>query len=141
MLQDEQEALNFLLEQEFGMEHQAFYVGFFSTWHKADKQYAPNGSNYHDHLCSCPGCNYDGPDPTEAEIQEMEKAMQESIRVPYEEIEATTWHVLPMDVPFCNDLACPCHCLEMMIAFIEQPLIEGLLTGIEALRLWRGKQV
>ncbi len=28
------------------------------------KAYAPNGSNYHDHLCRCPGCDYDGPEPT-----------------------------------------------------------------------------
>jgi len=24
--------------------------------------YAPNGSNYHDHLCRCPGCNPQPPD-------------------------------------------------------------------------------
>ena len=33
--------------------------------------YAPRYSNYHDHRCSCLGCNYDGPDPTEEEIQQM----------------------------------------------------------------------
>lgn len=76
------------------MEHQAFYEAEMSgdnwfvhhpevTRYILDKEaearikYAPNGSNYHDHLCNCPGCNYDGPEPTEAEIQEMEAAMQE----------------------------------------------------------------
>ncbi len=33
--------------------------------------YQPNGSNYHDHLCNCPGCNYDGPEPTDQEVLEM----------------------------------------------------------------------
>ncbi len=43
--------------------------------------------------------------------------------------------------PFCEDKTCPCHCLEAMTEFIEHPILEGLLTGDEAARLWRGEQV
>jgi len=64
LLRDEEESILFLIGEEFGMNS----IG-----------YLPNGSNYHDqrhdHLCNCPGCNYDGPDPTDAEIQEWEQAM------------------------------------------------------------------
>ena len=43
--------------------------------------------------------------------------------------------------PFCEDKTCPCHRLEAMTEFIEHPILEGLLTGDEAARLWRGEQV
>ena len=42
-------------------------------------QYEPNGSNYHDHLCTCPGCNPQPPDPSEEEIAGYEFA--QAIRV------------------------------------------------------------
>ena len=40
-------------------------------------EHAPNGSNYHDHLCNCPGCDPQPPDPSEEEIAgyEMMKAI------------------------------------------------------------------
>jgi len=41
----------------------------------SNPQYAPNGSNYHDHLCTCPGCNPQPPDPTPAEITQYEARM------------------------------------------------------------------
>src|SRR5258708_1634581 len=43
--------------------------------------------------------------------------------------------------PFCEDKTCPCHCLEMMTEYIEHPILEGLLTGDEAARLWLGEQL
>jgi hypothetical protein len=43
MLQDEQELWRLLLEEgEFSMNHSFDYAGFFTTWHKADKQYGIN---------------------------------------------------------------------------------------------------
>jgi len=35
-------------------------------------QYVPQGSNYHDHLCTCPGCDPQPPDPTPEEIAQYE---------------------------------------------------------------------
>ena len=31
--------------------------------------YAPHGSNYHDHLCLCPGCNPQLPDEEEYRVE------------------------------------------------------------------------
>ncbi len=44
--------------------------------------------------------------------------------------------------PFCVDNACPCHSdTEMIQERIKQPLRDGLLTSIEALRIYYGQQV
>ena len=36
-------------------------------------KYAPHGSNYHDHVCLCPGCN---PQPPDEEMVEVERAQR-----------------------------------------------------------------
>lgn len=63
-------------EEAVGMSEAAFskvitdYV--FDSIAKEEKEgslgYEPRNGNYHDHMCDCPGCNYDG----EYEIQEKE---------------------------------------------------------------------
>ena len=49
--------------------------------------YQPNGSNYHDHPCNCPGCNSDGPEPI---VIECDVIIHTEGR------------------PFCNQADCPC---------------------------------
>ena len=47
--------------------------------------------------------------------------------------------------PFCADERCPCHDTatngELFAEYIEQPVMDGLLTASEALRLYWGEQV
>ena len=94
------------------MEHQEFYVGLFSTWHKADKEYGMQESIV------------------------IECDMQESIVIECDTIEHTEVF------PFCSDMDCPCHSdRELIDTHIYQPMQAGTMTVIEANRLWRGKQV
>lgn len=116
--------------------------------------YQPRNSNYHDHLCDCPGCNPGDPDPTDEEVavwtwQELqavplyiERYAQDDRWVP----------VIPVDfiihddaTPFCDDARCDCHNLALngqtFIECIEQPIRDGLLTTAEGLRLYWGEQI
>ena len=47
--------------------------------------------------------------------------------------------------PFCSDERCPCHDTaindELFAEYIERPVMDGLLTASEALRLYWGEQV
>lgn len=126
--------------------------------------YEPNGSNYHDHRCTCPGCNYDGPEPTDAEVREWEAVMQdaklwaeslemnerdtvsmfaesqwqEPIRIPYDEqdcIEHTEGR------PFCGRLGCPCHEDRENINVLNDLIERGLLTKDEAALIMRGATI
>lgn len=89
----------------------------------------------HDHLCRCPGCNYDGPEPTEAEIQEMEAAMQESIVIECDTIEHTEVS------PFCSDWECPCHGDVDAVNAVTGYLMDGLLTWFETNLILRGATI
>ncbi len=98
--------------------------------------YQPNGSNYHDHLCNCPGCNYDGPEPTDAEIQEWEEDMQEIIVIPVlDPIEHTEVS------PFCSDPLCPCREDRYNINTLNELVEQGLLTKYEAKLVMRGAMI
>ena len=90
------------------------------------KAYAPNGSNYHDHRCSCPGCNYDGPDPTDAEIEKwIKNESRENAQHVMKEItrDHTDEH------PFCDDPECGCKLdMDLHLVHIDEPYLDGLLT-------------
>ena len=47
--------------------------------------------------------------------------------------------------PFCSDERCPCHDTatndELFAEYIERPIMDGLLTASEALRLYWGEQI
>ena len=118
--------------------------------------YAPNGSNYHDHLCTCPGCVPGDPDPTDEEILEM--AWRDLQAVPsYVERYTQDTRCVPVIVvdfvihdeahPFCDDMKCPCHSgatwddIFYYNEHLEQPFDDGLLTVAEKHRLWEGRQV
>ena len=117
-LRDEAELLALYMQEEFGMQE--------------TKAYAPNGSNYHDHRCSCPGCNYDGPDPTDAQIAEWE---QESITINAWRDEVVYIATCPAPQPhsdarpFCSDPTCGCKTdMDLLLEHILRPFDAGLLT-------------
>lgn len=45
--------------------------------------YPPNGSNYHDHLCRCPGCSGDYSPEEQAMIEQEWKKKQAERRVDF----------------------------------------------------------
>ena len=79
--------------------------------------YQPNGSNYHDHLCNCPGCNSDGPEPI---VIECDVIIHTEGR------------------PFCNQADCPCREDFENIKLLVDLQKAGLLTTDEANMVMRG---
>lgn len=44
--------------------------------------------------------------------------------------------------PFCGDVMCPCHSdPQLNQEYFMQPYMDGLLTKVEAVQLWYGRQV
>jgi hypothetical protein len=139
LFRDEEEALLFLIGEEFSMsdnfflQHNKAVMRYIleheqHTEAQPDKAYAPNGSNYHDHLCNCPGCNYDGPDPTDAEIAAMQEPEVVLVLDPIEHTQGR---------PFCSDPHCPCREDQENIHLLYDLMEQGLLTPDEASLIMR----
>ncbi len=43
--------------------------------------------------------------------------------------------------PFCFDMTCPCHTNDEAVQQLADDVRDGLASGADALRIWRGKTV
>lgn len=51
-------------------------------------------------------------------------------------------NVHTVDHPFCDDLFCPCHAdINLILEYLQRPVQEGLLVGLEVERLYMGEQL
>lgn len=82
---------------------------------------------------------YDPADPTE--LTPLDAWRDDAMYAPLDSSEVALVHT--DDHPFCSDIeGCPCHDdKDAYNRYILSPLLAGLLTTDEALRLYVGKQI